>query len=1093
MAGTDVVTVTGGIVFDETTNDLNLEVTDQTVGTGTLTVTDLAGATRTIATTSDISTNNDAVVLVDGTNPLTANWDAGAFDITASTFIGDLTGDVTGNASTATALATARNINGTSFDGTSNITVTAAAGTLTGTSLNATVVNSSLTSVGTLTSLDVSGATTLDGNVNLGDAGTDVVTVTGGIVFDETTNDLNLEVTDQTVGTGTLTVPDLAGATRTIATTSDISTNNDAVVLVDGTNPLTANWDAGAFDITASTFIGDLTGDVTGNASTATALATARTINGTSFDGTSNITVTAAAGTLTGTSLNATVVNSSLTSVGTLTSLDVSGATTLDGNVNLGDAGTDVVTVTGGIVFDETTNDLNLEVTDQTVGTGTLTVPDLAGATRTIATTSDISTNNDAVVLVDGTNPLTANWDAGAFDITASTFIGDLTGDVTGNASTATALATARTINGTSFDGTSNITVTAAAGTLTGTSLNATVVNSSLTSVGTLTSLDVSGATTLDGNVNLGDAGTDVVTVTGGIVFDETTNDLNLEVTDQTVGTGTLTVPDLAGATRTIATTSDISTNNDAVVLVDGTNPLTANWDAGAFDITASTFIGDLTGDVTGNASTATALATARTINGTSFDGTSNITVTAAAGTLTGTSLNATVVNSSLTSVGTLTSLDVSGATTLDGNVNLGDAGTDVVTVTGGIVFDETTNDLNLEVTDQTVGTGTLTVPDLAGATRTIATTSDISTNNDAVVLVDGTNPLTANWDAGAFDITASTFIGDLTGDVTGNASTATALATARTINGTSFDGTSNITVTAAAGTLTGTSLNATVVNSSLTSVGTLTSLDVSGATTLSGTNGLKFGAAGQNVNAISTETDLDEGSGALNTVIPTQLAVKSYVDNVISGVTSYTFSTGITNNANTVTSDLSTGVSGGQTVVGGVDAGDDLTLSSTSNATKGSIIMGSSAYDEVNNRLGIGTTTPSTALEVNGNISSNGSITSSSSSAGMGYSTGAGGSIIQNNSKSDPVTINNISGQIITNNAVMGNNSQVSFTVTNSRVEATDVPVIALSSGASLDYIISVTNVSDGSFDILIINTENSSAGDSLVINFAIIKAANN
>lgn len=48
-------------------------------------------------------------------------------------------------------------------------------------------------------------------------------------------------------------------------------------------------------------------------------LSTARTINGTSFDGTANITVTAAAGTLTGTTLNATVVTSSLTSVGTIT------------------------------------------------------------------------------------------------------------------------------------------------------------------------------------------------------------------------------------------------------------------------------------------------------------------------------------------------------------------------------------------------------------------------------------------------------------------------------------------------------------------------------------------------------------------------------------------------------------------------------------------------------------------------------------------------------------------------------------------------------------------------------------------------------
>jgi hypothetical protein len=62
---------------------------------------------------------------------------------------------------------------------------------------------------------------------------------------------------------------------------------------------------------------GDQT-SVTGNAGTATALQTGRTINGTTFDGTANITVTAAAGTLTGTTLNATVVTTSITSTGTL-------------------------------------------------------------------------------------------------------------------------------------------------------------------------------------------------------------------------------------------------------------------------------------------------------------------------------------------------------------------------------------------------------------------------------------------------------------------------------------------------------------------------------------------------------------------------------------------------------------------------------------------------------------------------------------------------------------------------------------------------------------------------------------------------------
>lgn len=54
-------------------------------------------------------------------------------------------------------------------------------------------------------------------------------------------------------------------------------------------------------------------------------------------------------------------------------------------------------------------------------------------------------------------------------------------------------------------------------------------------------------------------------------------------------------------------------------------------------------------------------------------------------------------------------------------------------------------------------------------------------------------------------------------------------------------------------------------------------------------------------------------------------------------------------------------GLSGGQTVVGGTAASNNLTLSSTSNATKGKVILGSiSAYDEANDRLGIGTTTPS-------------------------------------------------------------------------------------------------------------------------------------
>lgn len=64
-------------------------------------------------------------------------------------------------------------------------------------------------------------------------------------------------------------------------------------------------------------------------------------------------------------------------------------------------------------------------------------------------------------------------------------------------------------------------------------------------------------------------------------------------------------------------------------------------------------------------------------------------------------------------------------------------------------------------------------------------------------------------------------------------------------------------------------------------------------------------------------------------------------------------------------------GNSGGLTIVGGTAASNNLTLSSTSNATKGKMLFGTSAYDEVNNRLGIGGNTPTAPIDT---VSSSGS-----------------------------------------------------------------------------------------------------------------------
>ncbi len=77
------------------------------------------------------------------------------------------------------------------------------------------------------------------------------------------------------------------------------------------------------------------------------------------------------------------------------------------------------------------------------------------------------------------------------------------------------------------------------------------------------------------------------------------------------------------------------------------------------------------------------------------------------------------------------------------------------------------------------------------------------------------------------------------------------------------------------------------------------------------------------------------------------------------------TISTGLTRSTNTITNNLSTGISSGQSVVGGIAASETLTLSSTSHATKGKILFGTSAYDEANNRLGINVSSPTAMIEI--------------------------------------------------------------------------------------------------------------------------------
>ena len=109
---------------------------------------------------------------------------------------------------------------------------------------------------------------------------------------------------------------------------------------------------------------------------------------------------------------------------------------------------------------------------------------------------------------------------------------------------------------------------------------------------------------------------------------------------------------------------------------------------------------------------------------------------------------------------------------------------------------------------------------------------------------------------------------------------------------------------------------------------------------------------------------------------------------------TTYTGSNGITLSGTDFRNDLITGIAGGQTVIGGTGASDVLTLSSTNHSTKGKIFFGTSAYNEADNRLGIGNNTPSEALDITGNVKFSGALMPNNNAGTAGYllrSNGAG------------------------------------------------------------------------------------------------------
>ena len=121
------------------------------------------------------------------------------------------------------------------------------------------------------------------------------------------------------------------------------------------------------------------------------------------------------------------------------------------------------------------------------------------------------------------------------------------------------------------------------------------------------------------------------------------------------------------------------------------------------------------------------------------------------------------------------------------------------------------------------------------------------------------------------------------------------------------------------------------------------------------------------------------------------------------------------------------------------------------------------------------------------------GSAETLTTTATVGYATGAGGTVTQATSKATGVTLNKIAGAITLNNAALLDATNVSFTVTNSTVAATDsVLVNHASAGTAGAYQVSANNIGAGSFAITVRNVSGGSLSEAIVVKFSVVKSVN-
>lgn len=461
-----------------------------------------------------------------------------------------------------------------------------------------------------------------------------------------------------------------------------------------------------------------------------------------------------------------------------------------------------------------------------TVSAGTAAVQALTAAAGTFTGVVTITPNLGLTV--------SGGTDAGLFIGAANTiYLGDYAGATKGlRVNVSTGLATL----------TNGLTVSAGGVTVTG---NSTVTGT----LGAITMLGVGTAATA--NVQLHVGGTFTIPAAFAVS--------DISTTATATANGNAFMYQIAGGITTAATGTHALVAAQQIVLglTDGGATVT-NYVG--LDIVATTTFAHVTTAtalrVAAPTGAGTNLAAAFTGNVT-MSGTLSGISTLAATTLTGTL--STAAQAGVTSLGTLTSLTTSGTITMTA------AASQFIPGATSFSHRNTANSAdNLLLTDAGLATFRNTVTISSGGLTVSAGGLTVTGASTITGTLGGITTLTATSMVGALTGNVTGNVSGSSGSTTGNAATATALQTARAINGTNFDGTAAITVTAAAGTLTGATLNATVTASSLTSVGILAAPHMTSPVIDSG--GLVI-TAGDVVMAATAKVRID-GSGSGDTYL---------------------------------------------------------------------------------------------------------------------------------------------------------------------------------------------------------------------------------